>query len=507
MWTPLVKISISLVMLTLSLALAGDMIFRLGSESHEPALNARKKICETLAVQISSLVSSSNIASAEASLNHLVKRNEDVLSAALRKANGHIIFEAGVHQRYWIDVPLDKSTSTHAQVPIFDRDKRWGTVEVRFTPLVARDVTSFLKNPFFQFLTFLALLGFVTYLFFMKKTLKHLDPSAVIPPRVRQTLDILTEGVVLLDSDCQVVMANSAFGTLTGRESAKLMGRKLSNMGWVDEDNNELFDGFPWEDAIQQGKIKRDIKLRLPGLAEDVRCFLASGMPMFDADNTVLGALVTFADTTELERKHEQLQHTVAQLKVSQDEIEQKNERLHILATRDPMTNCYNRRAFFEKLKEEFETASREGTQLCCIMADIDHFKSVNDTYGHAVGDKVIQQFADILRAGIRSVDAVGRYGGEEFCVLLPGLDAVETARAAETIRALTEETLKTAITGTKDRLVTASLGVASLADKPASPSDLVDSADKALYHSKTNGRNRVTRWDQMHEEQRISIA
>ena len=101
----------------------------------------------------------------------------------------------------------------------------------------------------------------------------------------------------------------------------------------------------------------------------------------------------------------------------------------------DPLTGCLNRRAFNEKFDTLFNQARREGNELSCIMTDLDHFKAVNDTYGHGVGNEVIKLLAEILHANTRKDDLVGRYGGEEFCIVLPGLTTEQTMSIAERIR------------------------------------------------------------------------
>jgi diguanylate cyclase (GGDEF)-like protein len=165
------------------------------------------------------------------------------------------------------------------------------------------------------------------------------------------------------------------------------------------------------------------------------------------------------------------------------------------------LTNCLNRRAFFEHCEAEFEIAKRDGKPLSCIMTDIDHFKSVNDTYGHGVGDQVIQSVANILRSGLRSIDFIGRYGGEEFCLLMPGVDIKQAAEIADRIRAGLEAQITPGNAALK-HTVTSSFGVSSSDFGAPDPSKLIDQADKALYVSKESGRNRVSRWDKIDEKE-----
>ena len=161
----------------------------------------------------------------------------------------------------------------------------------------------------------------------------------------------------------------------------------------------------------------------------------------------------------------------------------------------DPLTNCLNRRAFFEQANIEFDLASDGGGPLSVIMLDIDHFKKVNDTYGHGVGDEVIKNVANILQAGLREKEYVGRYGGEEFCVLLPNTEMETAALVAERLRKQLAEGATKGIAELTSP-ITASLGVSISVGGAASTGDLVDQADQALYASKDSGRNKVSRWD-----------
>ena len=133
--SPLTRISLGLVLMTTSLLLVADIFFRLGDEDAKTIMEARKKLCESFAVQFSALISANDRRAIEHTINAVVRRNDEILSAALRSADGSILAEAGVHDRYWKDIPFDKSTPTHAQVPIFKGNKRWGTVEIRFSPI------------------------------------------------------------------------------------------------------------------------------------------------------------------------------------------------------------------------------------------------------------------------------------------------------------------------------------------------------------------------------------
>jgi diguanylate cyclase (GGDEF)-like protein len=175
------------------------------------------------------------------------------------------------------------------------------------------------------------------------------------------------------------------------------------------------------------------------------------------------------------------------------DELERVNRDLAALATIDGLTQVANRRHVDRRLAEELKRARRYKHPLTCILIDIDHFKLVNDQYGHPIGDRVLVEVATAIRESIRATDLVGRFGGEEFIVLAPETPSISASAGvlAERIRQSIERRTKQKADEGLPR-VTASLGVASTNDKVANEDDLVKRADAALYRAKREGRNRV---------------
>jgi diguanylate cyclase (GGDEF)-like protein/PAS domain S-box-containing protein len=180
------------------------------------------------------------------------------------------------------------------------------------------------------------------------------------------------------------------------------------------------------------------------------------------------------------------------------------------LAITDSLTNIYNRRHFLELARREFNRAIRYKIPLSVIMLDIDHFKNVNDTYGHLAGDQVLQTTAYICRKNLRSIDIIGRYGGEEFVILLPETP-LRASPAAKGITPAQPESLPAEIVAERLRqkieqtsfeigensiLIRISLGVAEFADGVIHIENLIDLADRALLQAKSQGRNRVVSWN-----------
>ncbi|HEX7089803.1 MAG TPA: diguanylate cyclase [Longimicrobiales bacterium] len=176
-----------------------------------------------------------------------------------------------------------------------------------------------------------------------------------------------------------------------------------------------------------------------------------------------------------------------------QTELQEKNKELAQLSISDGLTGLYNHRHSQEVLHEEFERAKRTGEPVAVAMFDLDHFKEVNDTHGHQVGDRVLQEMAEILRRTAREIDKLGRYGGEEFIAILPDTDLDDAAVFAERVRQDVARHLFPA-DDTVFRM-TVSAGVAVFPDRGIiTPPDLIRRADQALYAAKEAGRNRVVR-------------
>lgn len=187
----------------------------------------------------------------------------------------------------------------------------------------------------------------------------------------------------------------------------------------------------------------------------------------------------------------------VLELLADQAAIAIRNAQLHAevqdLAITDSLTGLYNLRGFFELGRREVERARRFGRPLTAIMFDLDHFKRVNDTYGHATGNQVLAGLAQHCQHELREVDLLGRYGGEEFAVLLPESDLATARLVGERLRRRVEQAMLDTDRG--PMRITISLGVAALDEECADLDDLLERADQALYAAKRAGRNRVRVW------------
>jgi diguanylate cyclase (GGDEF)-like protein/putative nucleotidyltransferase with HDIG domain/PAS domain S-box-containing protein len=491
------RITLSLVSMALTTLLGAHLLGLVPSE-RDAIMRGRSHMCESIAIQFSVLAHRGDQEAMETSLKALVERNRDIRSVGLRQADGTLVVATDTHAQTWPATTTGQSTETHMFVPIFQGDKRWGTVEVCYTPPSFTGWAGKFLHPLLALCLYFVSVTLIVFGGYLKKVLTQLNPSKVVPQRVRSALDSLSEGLLLLDPHGRIVLANQSFSDTTGCELDDLLGRPAAGLKWLDkEDQGQpsdtgLASAMPWVEVLKDGQPRRGRILAYHTKSQGDKTFTVSASPICDDSGRRRGAIASFEDVTRLERKKDELSTALQTLRHSTDKIREQNAALERLATRDPLTDCFNRRSFFEQFDAHWNAAQRYNHPLSAIMVDIDHFKSVNDNHGHSVGDQVLQKVAETLKATARDADVVARYGGEEFAVLLPHTDILDGAVCAERFRK--------ALAAMKfpHLSVTASLGVSAISLHPASPQELLDQADKSLYVAKRNGRNQVVRFDQV---------
>jgi diguanylate cyclase (GGDEF)-like protein len=224
--------------------------------------------------------------------------------------------------------------------------------------------------------------------------------------------------------------------------------------------------------------VKRDVKTKIEALRGGADDFIVKPFHFDELDAVMRASLKKRYLYTSLERANRQLRDA--------------NEKLLKLTVTDDRTNLHNDRYLKRRLAEEFKRARRYAAPLTLMLVDLDHFKQVNDKYGHECGDQVLAEFARVLVDNAREIDIVGRYGGEEFLMILPNTDAIRAAVVAERVRKATEEH----VYRHKEFLVriTVSIGLASIPANAAlrTEADLLRAADEALYRAKRTTRNKV---------------
>lgn len=492
---PILRISFGLVLLTSTILLGLDLLGWVPRVEDQQA-EMRVHVAETVAAQATAALERGDLRAVRAALRVAVEREEDLLSAAVRSGGSErLMVSIGEHRDLWDPPEEERSTASHVRVPLYRAGERWATIELRFADAGALGMLQFWKHPLLRMVALVSVLGFIAYGIYMRRTLRHLDPSAVIPSHVQKTLDVMTEGVVIITPRDEIVMANEAFAERFGLEPPDMMGRKASELGWRDQDGDPIAGVVPWMQAMKDGGPFHDVTMTLRRSERERIVLTVNGAAVQDGWGRPTGAIVTFDDVTELERSRAELEKAMGELEKSQDEIRLQNEELQQLARSDPLTGVANRRSFMEDVEPMLARARADGGELACLMVDIDHFKRVNDDHGHLTGDEVIRRVADGLRTQLGGRGIVCRYGGEEFCVALADTTREEAEALGERMRR------HVSAPGFASVPITASLGVASVRDGADDLTSLIDQADQALYFSKENGRDKVSRFDELPRE------
>lgn len=299
--------------------------------------------------------------------------------------------------------------------------------------------------------------------------------------------------IVIVGNDGLIQQINPALAKCLKADPADLVGKDICSF-LTAPDGKSLAGLLAAQDAlysdelllnvVDSHQIPHSLRFRLAGIEGG---FLLLGEPLLEENQTLQEELLQLnnqlsALSRENVRKGRDLDQRAR-------ELEEANRKIFDLAFLDPLTGIANRRCLDTALAREAERVSRMGLPLTVIMVDVDHFKNVNDSFGHAIGDRVLQAVAAALAGLLRPYDMVSRYGGEEFLIMMPGTCLDDGMVAAERFR-VALSTL--AIEGLRQK-ITASFGVATLL-RGQPLEDLVDRADMAMYRAKDKGRNRVER-------------
>ena len=290
----------------------------------------------------------------------------------------------------------------------------------------------------------------------------------------KSLLENLYDGVYFVDRQRSITYWNKSAEKITGYSSEEVMGKSCADniLRHVDEDGNELcIGGCPLEGTMTDGK-NREAEVFLHHKDGHRVAIFVRGAPIYGNNNDIVGAVEVFSDNMKYITALETIRHL-------QDEVLQ-----------DTLTRIGNRRFAELNLNANLKAMDEHSIQFGVLMIDIDFFKKVNDTYGHGMGDRVLQMTAKTMANGLRPLDIPCRWGGEEFIVIIPNTDLKAVERISERLRMLVEKSWIDH--GNVQIRVTVSVG-ATLSIKGDTGKSIVDRADGALYESKKNGRNRYT--------------
>ncbi|MEO8163973.1 MAG: sensor domain-containing diguanylate cyclase [Betaproteobacteria bacterium] len=456
----------------------------------------RERKSEYIAVQVAVQARTDETRPLLKTLHAAMAGDAGIASIAIRRVTGEILAVVGDHARNWALTQGQRSSLDNVRVPLLVENRKWGDVEISFQPTKPLSLIGWIQQPKVLLIGLLTITGFILFSLYLRRVLQHLDPSSVIPDRVRRAFDSFTEGVMIVDPAGRIMLANSAFRSWLNKGNENLHGRHAHSLSGLRDALPADTKEHPWMVAMSNRRAEKGeyIEFKREG-GEPIKTMVNCD-PIQDERRSVRGCIVSFNDVTDLEVMNRDLTAAMRELEHSRAQIEKQNEELRRLATRDPLTGCLNRRAFYEQTERLFIDAKASGRSVCCIMTDIDHFKIYNDRFGHAVGDAILQAIARCLYSGLRDSDLLCRYGGEEFCIIVADMSLDGARRTAERLRSEIETRTAKGLRNIDTGIVTSSFGLASLSPDINVPAELIDRADQALYAAKRSGRNRVEIWE-----------
>jgi|GEM_PF-2748226 len=303
----------------------------------------------------------------------------------------------------------------------------------------------------------------------------------------RQIEDILSSIVSVLigvSIDDNITNWNSTAEDLFGISAGEIIGKRfpLCPIHW---DWRRIYEGIA--NSVVSNRIIKLQSLHFKNGRGKDGYLDVTIKPVIDKSKKVTGYIIFAEDTTERQTNMFLLEE-IERRKNAEDELRNANEELERLATRDSLTDLFNRRFFMQSLSTEFKRSLRYKTDLSLLMMDIDHFKNINDTFGHLVGDRVISSIAKTILEETRSTDISGRYGGEEFCIMLPMTKISNAMIIAEKLRKAISHI---EFSDLPELRIRCSIGISELTANDPDNLAIIRRADEALYEAKNSGRDR----------------
>ena len=321
---------------------------------------------------------------------------------------------------------------------------------------------------------------------------REIEERRHVDRRLRQlsrAVEQSPSSIVITDTQGNIEYVNPRFSQITGYSLEEVLGqnpRILKSGKNPPETYRQL-----WETIMSGGEWRGELVNRKKDGEEYFEAVSIS--PIIDSRGVMTHFVAVKEDITGRKQVEEEIRQVNQQLQLQLDEIRLLQDELREQAIRDPLTGLYNRRYLDEVLDHEFARARRDGTPISFVMIDIDHFKSLNDKFGHGAGDAVLKKLAAQLLSQSRVADIICRYGGEEFLAILPNIRAEAAQQVAERWRKLFLGSTLPLQYG--EAMSTISCGIAEFPHHGGTGDELITMADRAMYQAKALGRNRVVVW------------
>jgi len=326
------------------------------------------------------------------------------------------------------------------------------------------------------------LFGFSGIIFVLALVRTHF--MDLVPVARTHLIENMPDGVVVLNAQNRIVDINPAMKHFIEGETSSLLGK-------------DVFDVFhAWMEKLDLFLDEKETRTELKVPNDPSRYLDLRVTPLYDRDHTLSGRLLVFRDVTERKQVEKRLRYVNDKLQGQLIEIGILQSKLREQAIRDPLTDLFNRRYLEETLDRELSRASRENYPVCIIMIDIDHFKRINDTYGHEAGDLVLKAIANTLSEQSRRGDFACRYGGEEFVVVMPNISLEIAYERAEDLRQ--SLTFLSVPYEYYQLSVTISMGIACYPENGQTREIILRAADRAMYAAKEAGRDHILSYDQL---------
>ncbi len=448
------RITIGLACLLVSV-LCTAMMIGVVPERRSAVQAGRGHLCETIAMVSSDYISRGELRRLEHLMQLVVERNSEILSVGVRQADGVLMATVGDHE--WTAEANSRSTDSHVHVPIRSGAEKWGSIEIRFRPLGTPGVLGWIESPWVRMTVFVTAACYLLFLIYLRKMLAHLDPSQTVPNRVRSALDSLAEGLLVIDRNQRIVLANKSFANWVGRDPEKLIGVSAANLKWVKNENGDPLEQYPWEEAIRLEAPQAGVIL---GLANDNKLtqnLIANASPVLGHDSKYRGVLVSFDDVTQLESTKKDLR--VAK-QVADEANQAKSDFLAHMSheIRTPMNAILGytdvlRRGFDETTKERQEylnTIHTSGEHLLALINDILDLSKIEAgrmelELVRSSPHRLIHQVASVLRG---KADEKGISLNIRFDTPMPETILIDGVRLHQAIMNLAGNAIKFTATG-----------------------------------------------------------